>query len=115
VAGGVHQEEAYAKTLSDLSGVDITRLLPVPEISSTQFPDAKKYMDRGFHRILYCFSTDYRQIGEIWNSLQAETGEPREVQDGPPEGGEVPDHNPALPIYAPGVNAENIAEIARRR
>ena len=81
--GGVHQEEAYAKTLSDLSGVDITRLLPVPEISSTQFPDAKKYMDRGFHRILYCFSTDYRQIGEIWNSLQAETGEPREVQDGP--------------------------------
>ena len=72
-------------------------------------------MGRGFHRILYCFSTDYRQIGEIWNSLQTETGEPREVQGGPPEGGEVPDHNPAPPIYAPGVNAENIAEIARRR
>jgi Mn-containing catalase len=114
VRGGVHQEEAYAKTLSDLSGVDITRLLPVPEISSTQFPDAKKYMDREFHRILYGFSTDYRQIGEIWNGLQAETGEPREVQDGPPEGGEIRDHNPAPPIYAPGVNAEDIAEIARR-
>jgi Mn-containing catalase len=116
VRGGVHQEEAYAKTLSDLSGVDITRLLPVPEISSTQFPDAKKFMDRDFHRILYRFSPDdYRQIGEIWNSLQAETGEPREVQVGPPEGGEVSDHNPSPPIYAPGVNAENIAEIARRR
>ena len=114
VRGGVHQE-AYAKALSDLSGVDVTKLLPVPEISSTQFPDAKKFMDRGFHRILYRFSPDdYRQIGEIWNGLQAETGEPREVLDGPPEGGEVPDLNPAPPIYAPGVNAEDIAEIAKR-
>lgn len=114
VRGGVHQE-AYAKALSDLSGADITKLLPVPEISSTQFPDAKKYMDRGFHRILYRFSPDdYRELGEIWNGMQAETGEPREVQDGPPEGDEVPDLNPAPPIYAPGVNAEDIAEIARR-
>ena len=112
---GVHKEEAYAKSLSDLSGVDITKLLPVPKISSTQFLDAKTFMDRGFHRILYRFSpNDYRQIGEIWNGLQAETGEPREVQYGPPEGGEVPDLDPAPPIYAPGVDAENIAEIARR-
>ena len=50
VRGGVHQE-AYAKAPSDLSGVDVTKLLPVPEISSLQFPDAKKYMDKGFHRI----------------------------------------------------------------
>jgi Mn-containing catalase len=86
VRGGVHQE-AYAKALSELSGVDITKLLPVPEISSTRFPHAKSFMDRG---------------------------EPREVQDGPPEGGEVPDLNPAPPIYVPGVNAEDIAEIAKR-
>ena len=33
-------------------------------------------MDRGFHRIPYRFnSDDYGQIGEIWNGLQAETGE----------------------------------------
>jgi Mn-containing catalase len=114
VRGGVHQE-AYAKALSELSGVDITKLLPVPEISSTRFPHAKSFMDRGFHRILYRFRPDdYRQIGEIWNGLQAETREPREVQDGPPEGGEVPDLNPAPPIYVPGVNAEDIAEIAKR-
>ena len=114
VHGGVHQE-AYAKALSNLSGVDVTKLLPVPEISSLQFPDAKKYMDKGFHRILYRFSPDdYKQIGEIWNGLQAETGEPREVQDGPPEGGEVPDLTPAPPLYAPNVNAEDIEEIAKR-
>jgi Mn-containing catalase len=114
VRGGVHQE-AYAKALSDLSGVDATKLLPVPEIGSAQFPHAKKFMDKGFLRILYRFSLDdYGQIGEIWNGLQAQTGEPREVLDGPPEGGEVPDLTPAPPIYAPGVNAKDIAEIAKR-
>jgi Mn-containing catalase len=114
VRGGVHQE-AYAKALSDLSGVDVTRLLPVPEIDSMKFPHARKYIDQGFHRILYRFSPDdYRQIGEIWNGPQADTGEPREVRDGPPEGGEVPDLTPAPPIYAPNVNAEEIEEIARR-
>ena len=114
VRGGVHQE-AYAKALSDLSGVDVTKLLPVPEIDSTKFPHARKFMDRGFHRILYRFSPDdYRQIGEIWNGPQADTGEPREVRDGPPEGGAVPDLTPAPPLYAPDVDAEAIEEIARR-
>ena len=112
--GGVHQE-AYAKALSDLSGVDITKLLPVPEIRSDNFPHAKKFMDKGFHRFLYKFSPeDYNQIGEIWNGLQVDTGEPREVVNDIPEGGSVPDLNPAPPLYAPGVNEEDIAEIARR-
>lgn len=67
------------------------------------------------HRILYRFSpNDYTQLSEIWNGEQFDTGEPREVQDGPPEGGEVPDLTPASPLYAPGVNAEDIAEIAER-
>ena len=43
---------------------------------------------------------DYKQIGEIRNGLQAETGE-------------VPDLTPALPLYAPGVNAEDFAQIAK--
>ena len=114
VRGGVHQE-AYAKALSDLSGVDITKLLPVPEIRSDNFPDAKKYMDKGFHRILYRFSPDdYKEIGEIWNGLQVDTGEERTVEDGPPEGGPVPDLNPAPPLFAPGVNEGDIEEIAKR-
>ena len=33
---------------------------------------------------------------------------------GPPEGGEVPDLTPIPAMYAPGVNAEDIAEIAER-
>jgi Mn-containing catalase len=114
VRGGVYQE-AYAKALSDLSGVDVTKLLPVPEIDSDKFPDARKYMDRGFHRILYRFSPeDYRQIGEIWNGISAIDGTEREVDDGIPEGGEVPDLSPAPPLYAPNVDAGDIEEIAKR-
>jgi Mn-containing catalase len=90
VRGGVHQE-AYAKALSDLSGTDVTGLLPVPEIGSDKLPDARKYMDRGFHRILYRFSPDdYRQIGEIWNGLSAIDGTDREVRDGPPRAARSP-------------------------
>ena len=114
VRGGVHQE-AYAKALSDLSGVDVTKLLPVPEIDSSNYPDARTFMDKGFHRILYRFSPeDYKEIGQIWNGISAIDGTEREVQDGPPEGGEVPDLNPAPPLFAPGVTAEDIEEIARR-
>jgi Mn-containing catalase len=114
VRGGVHQE-AYAKALSDLSGVDVTKLLPVPEIESDNFPDARKYMDRGFHRILYRFSPeDYKELGQIWNGLSAIDGSEREVEDGIPEGGAVPDLDPAPPLYAPTVDAKDIEEIAKR-
>ena len=115
VRGGVHQE-AYAKALSDLSGgVDVTKLLPVPEIDSDKFPDARKYMDRGFHRILYRFSPDdYKELGQIWNGLSAIDGSEREVEDGIPEGGSVPDLDPAAPLYAPTVDAKDIEEIAKR-
>jgi len=106
VRGGVHQE-AYAKALSDLSGVDVTKLLPVPEVDNDKFPDARKYMDKGFHRILHRISPDdYRRIGEIWNGISAIDGS--EVEDGIPEGGEVPDLEPAPPLFAPNVSAEDI-------
>jgi Mn-containing catalase len=114
VRGGVHQE-AYAKALSDLSGTDVTKLLPLPEIDSMKFPHAKKFIDMGFHRLIYRFSPDdYKQIGEIWNGMQVDTGEPREVVDGIPEGGAVPDLTPIPPMFAPTVGPEEIAEIAKR-
>lgn len=72
-------------------------------------------MDKGFHRFLYKFSPeDYNLMGEIWNGLQVDTGEPREVVNDIPEGGAVPDLNPAPALYAPGVNEQDIAEIAKR-
>jgi Mn-containing catalase len=114
VRGGVHQE-AYAKALSDLSGVDVTKLLPVPDIQSEKFPHAKKFMDKGYHRFLYRFSPDdYRQMGEIWNGAQADTGEEREVVDDIPEGGEVPDLTAVPEMFAPSVNSEDVEELVKK-
>ena len=90
VRGGVHQE-AYAKALSDLSGTDVTKLLPVPEIDSDNFPHARKFMDKGFHRFLYRFSPDdYKEISQIWNGISAIDGSEREVVDDIPEAARSP-------------------------
>jgi Mn-containing catalase len=51
---------------------------------------------------------------KIWNGLSAIDGSEREVEDGPPEGGRVPDLEPVPPLYAPSVNAGDIEEIAKR-
>lgn len=112
--GGVHQE-AYAKALADLTGVDVTRMLPLPEISNEMFPEAKKFMDQGYHRIMYRFSPDdYREISQIWNGSQVDTGEPREVVDGPPEGAAAPEPGPLPQEVAPGISAEDVAEVAKK-
>ena len=73
------------------------------------------YLDKGFHRILYRFSPDdYRQIREIWNGMSAIDGSEREVEDGPSEGGEVPDLESSPPLHAPQVSPEDVEEIAKR-
>lgn len=114
VRGGVHQE-AYAKALGDLCGIDATKLLPIPEIDNAKFPHAKKFMDKGYHRLMYRFTQDdYKQIGEIWNGPQAETGEEREVVDEIPEGGEVPDLTPIPEMFAPTISPEEIDELAKK-
>jgi Mn-containing catalase len=112
--GGVHQE-AYAKALGDLCGVDAAKLLPIPEIESKNFPHAKKFMDKGFHRFIYKFSqNDYNDIGKVWNGSQVDTGEPREVLDQLPEGGPVPDLTAEPQVLAPGVSEEDVNEIAKK-
>ena len=86
VRGGVHIV-AYAKALEKLTGVDVGKLLPIPDISNKQFPEARKLEDTGLHRILYRFSPDdYRRVGEIWNGPHPEDGSELEVEDGTPEG-----------------------------
>src|ERR671912_1265212 len=79
VRGGVHIV-AYAKALEKLSGVDVGKLLPIPDISNKRFPEAARHEARGLHRILYQFSPeDYPRAGEIWNGEHPEDGSPLEV------------------------------------
>ena len=82
VRGGVHIV-AYAKALEKLSGVDVGKLLPIPDISNKRFPEAAKHEARGLHRILYQFSPeDYPRAGEIWNGEHPEDGSDLEVEVG---------------------------------
>lgn len=116
VRGGVHIV-AYAKALEKLTGVDVGKLLPIPDISNKQFPEARQHEEKGLHRILYRFSPeDYRQIAQIWTGTHPEDGSPLRVVDGPPEGGPVPDLEPEPQLTAPTgeVDPGFLQEVARR-
>ncbi len=83
--GGVHKE-AYAEALEDLTGVEMTKLLPIRDTPNDELPEAKKYLDQGYHRTVYRFSPEYyTELGKICNGAQVDTGEEREVAGGPPE------------------------------
>src|SRR5215213_6983225 len=57
VRGGVHIV-AYAKALEKLTGVNVGKLLPIPDISNKRFPESRKHEERGLHQILYRFNPD---------------------------------------------------------
>jgi hypothetical protein len=64
---------------------------------------------------LYRFSTsDYLELGAVFNGPHPETGEDLTVADGPPEGA-LPHDLPAQPnAFSPDYAPEEIAEIAKR-
>ena len=114
VRGGVHQL-AYAKALEELTGVEIPKMLNIPNVSNTVFPETKRFMDRQSHATLYRFSPDdYRDIDKIWKGAHPEDGSTLNVVDGPPEGGET---NPGAyepAVFSPGYAPEELEEIANR-
>ena len=59
---------AYAKALETLSGgVEVSKLFPIPELSTAKFPEARKYIEQGLYNTMYSFSQeDISKIGEIW-------------------------------------------------
>ena len=65
VRGGVHIV-AYSRALEKLTGVDVGRLLPIPDISNRRFPEVREHGEKGLHRILYRSSrNDDKRISEI--------------------------------------------------
>jgi hypothetical protein len=66
VRGSVHAH-AYALALQQLTGADVTKILPTPNINLDRIPEARKYTAEGVHRRLYRFSpSDYHEIEAIW-------------------------------------------------
>ncbi len=117
VRGGVHVV-AYAKALEVLTGVDVKKLLPIPDLSNDPFPEARKFMDQQLHLKLYSFSQDdYKQAGMIWNGEHPEDGQPLEFIQGAIPGHPAPDLDEEPQLNAPGADdydPQMFADIARK-
>ena len=102
VRGGVHIV-AYAKALEKLTGVNVGKLLPIPDLSNKKFPEARVHEEKGLHRILYQFSPeDYKGAGAVWSGNHPEDGQPLTYQHLPADfGAKVPDLEPEPQLTAP--------------
>jgi Mn-containing catalase len=121
VRGGVHAL-AYAKALESLTGVNMSKMLPIPNIGNKTFPEARKFMDNGSHLKLYRFSPDdYREASAIWNGTAPDAyteGLPGsnelEFVDAPPSGGNLANLAGIASSFAPNYAPEEIFEIANK-
>ncbi len=118
VRGSVHAH-AYALALKNLTGVEVEKMLPTPNIDLSRIPECQKYLAEGSHRRLYTFSpTDYKEMAGIWgNGEAALPGDPKgklEVVDGFPEGGKISDMLGNYGAFAPDYAPEEMFEIATK-
>ncbi|ANE46970.1 manganese catalase [Paenibacillus swuensis] len=114
VRGGVHIV-AYGKALEIATGVDVTKMLPIPNLSNRVFETARKFEDQGLGNKLYTWSDeDYKDIKYIWKGPHPETGVPLEVIEGMPEGAPNVDLEEIPEEFAPGISAEDFMKIAER-
>ncbi len=118
VRGSVHAH-AYALALKKITGVEIEKMLPTPNINLSKIPECQKYLDEGSHRRLYTWSPDhYKDMGGIWGSGEtALPGDPPgelEVVDGLPEGGKIHDLTGVASAFTPDYAPEEMFEIATK-
>ena len=114
VRGGVHAL-AYAKALETLTGVQMSKMLPIPKIPNAHFAEARKFEQRGVHRQLYRFSVkDYKEVAAVWGGTHPDDGKPLEVVDSPPDGGNLADLAGIASAFAPEYQPQEIFEMATK-
>jgi len=118
VRGSVHAH-AYALALKKITGVEIEKFLPCPNIPLANIPECQQYLDEGSHRRLYTWSpNDYKEIAGIWsNDEVALPGDPPgelEVVDGTPEGGKIQQLIGVPSAFTPDYAPEEMFEIAQK-
>jgi Mn-containing catalase len=115
VRGGVHLA-AYALALERVTGVQMSKMLPLPKIDNAKFEHTRRWEERGEHTKLYSFSPkDYTNTGGIWSGkADWADGAGLEVVAGHPEGGEAPEGTANMAGFAPEYAFDEIAEIAKR-
>ncbi|WP_062227445.1 manganese catalase family protein [Aureimonas frigidaquae] len=118
VRGSVHAH-SYALALKKLTGVDIEKMLPTPNIPLAKIPECQKYLDEGSHRRLYTWSEgDYKEISGIWSNdevaLPGDPPGPLEVVEGMPEGGKMQQLEGVPSAFTPDYAPEEFYEIAAK-
>jgi Mn-containing catalase len=115
VRGGVHQA-AYALALEKLTGVNMTKMLPLPNIDNEKFEHTRPWQAKGEHAKLYTFSpSDYMNLAGVWSgTADWADGAPLEVVQGHPAGGPAPEGTPNQAGFSPDYEPEEILEIAAR-
>ena len=119
VRGSVHAH-AYALALKKLTGVEVEKLLPTPNINLDRIPESKKYLDQGKHLLLYTGNHDdtFKSMAGIWGGGErALPGDPPgelKVVEGLPEGGRVPNLEGQPSAFSPDYAPEEWFDIAKK-
>jgi Mn-containing catalase len=115
VRGGVHQA-AYALALEKLTGVNMTKMLPVPNIDNKKFKHTRPFEEKSEHTKLYTFSpSDYQNLGGIWEgTAHWADGAPLQVVQGTPEGHDHPQGTPNQAGFSPNYDPSEMFDIAKR-
>jgi Mn-containing catalase len=121
VRGGVHAL-AYARALETLTGVEMSKMLPIPNIGNAMFPEARRFMEGGLHLKLYRFSPeDYQESASIWTGTAPKAyaeglggSDQLEFVDAPPSGGNLANLAGIASSFAPNYAPEEILEIANK-
>lgn len=112
--GGVHQL-AYAVALEKITGVNVPKMLPIPDIRTDKIPECREFIEKGLHRSLYRFSDDdFKHIGAVFNGTHPEDGQPLEVREGTLEGHPLADLPPAPASGIPSFDMDEMKEITAR-
>ena len=114
VRGGVHQA-AYAMALRKATGVEVTKMLPTPNIDDSKIPETRKWQAIGSHRTLYTFSeSDYADAAGVWSGPAdwADGGELQVIQGVPDYAAEGPVISGSPTLFSPDYAPEEIYEIA---
>jgi Mn-containing catalase len=118
VRGSVHAH-AYGLALKQITGVEIEKMLPTPNIPLDKIPECRKYLEEGAHRKLYTFSpADYKEMQGIWGGHEeALPGDPPgalELVDGLPQGGKIHQLTGVPSAFTPDYAPEEMFEIATK-
>lgn len=118
VRGSVHAH-AYALALKKITGVDLDKFLPTPNIPLDKIPECQKYLAEGSHRRLYTFSQDdYQEMAGIWGNgeVALPTDPPGELEivEGMPDGGKIHDLTGIPSAFTPDYAPEEMFEIAQK-